>query len=192
MGQNPSTSKVRGIPHSQSEFQMECCLKYLVLRRKTFLNYCSILFSVLDKCTLALFTACLECYCKDNFPIHHLEHITHPHSPPIATFSPPQTQAPSLLFCGSSQLLPTLVNIFQAVQGHCLHLWLVRAAHLWLPAFQLYLCFLPFCFTKLRYYYEHWLQGQGKCLQNPTPYPELSTAQVLMHFSSCTVCSLHA
>lgn len=88
MGQNLSTLKVRGIPHSQSEFQGEYCLKSLGLRKETFLNYYSILFSVLDKCILALFTACLECYCKDNFPIHHLEHITHLRSPPLATSSP--------------------------------------------------------------------------------------------------------
>lgn len=88
MGQELSTLKVRGIPHSESAFQGDGCLKFLVLRWETFLNYCNILSSVLDKCTLALFTAYLECYCKDNFPIHHLERITHLRSPPLATSSP--------------------------------------------------------------------------------------------------------
>lgn len=63
----------------------------------TFLNYCSILFPVLDNRALALLTACLECSRKANFPIHHEPRITHLHSPPLAT-SPPLLRHKLLLF----------------------------------------------------------------------------------------------
>ena len=201
MGQKLSILKVRGIPHSQSEFQEECCLKFLVLSRQTFLNYCRILFSVLDKCTLALFTACLECYCKDNFPIHHLEPVTHLCSPPLATSSPLLRHKLLLFaFVALHNFSPFYWTSPEQHDRTASRLWTARTACFCsLPdSFPNVVVLSPILISKTDSAVKTSCKGNTRVCQTQSPCPEPSTATgthtlQLLHslFTLCVILLVH-